>query len=335
MPMSKLLLSFVVALIINSSSAYAGEGRLEVTRHSLSAPTSAEQSVASLANYLAPASYSPGDRAWAIFVWIGDRITYDIDAYLRGRYRDEKVTAEEVLMRRISVCDGFAALFSALARATGLEVATVQGYAKAYGVQEKTEFTTPNHAWNAVSISGSWHVIDPTWGAGYVFQDRYNKQLDSLYFLSKPEELKFTHWPVDAKWRQAIGIYLSKAQFEVQPRIDPGLFRAGVKGVDISAAIDEPGYRGLVTVFEQNHHGLKTQFIPLSQYLQAGRPYRIRILASEFEEIVVMNSGEAKPLYSADGIFDGEFRPSPGSVLIGGRPKNGSRLTGLFQYIAE
>ena len=47
----------------------------------------------------------------ATFIWIGDRITYDVDAYLKGEVRDSKVTAEGVLQRRATVCDGFAALF--------------------------------------------------------------------------------------------------------------------------------------------------------------------------------------------------------------------------------
>jgi hypothetical protein len=315
--------------------ARAAEGPPEVTRHALAAPAEVERSIAGLAAYLAPASFSSADKAWAIFTWIGDRIGYDVDAYLRGEYRDSKVTAEDVLKRRVTVCDGFAALFLALARAPGLEAAVVQGYAKAYGVAEYTVFDSANHAWNMARLEGRWYTIDATWGAGYVFQDRYTKLLDPVYFLGQADELKFTHWPLDPDWRQAMGLSLSKGQFEAQPKVDPGLFRAGVGGSAISRAIAEPGYRGLVTVFEQNHRGLKVESIPLTQYLRAGQPYRFRMQAQAFEEIVLMNGGSSTPLAGNAGFFDGELRPAAGSVLVAGRMKEGGRLTGLFQYSVD
>jgi len=101
------------------------------------------------------------------------------------------------------------------------------------------------------------------------------------------------------------------------------------------AAIAKPGYAGLVTVFEQNHRGLKVQSIPLSQRLRAGQPYRFRMQAQAFEEIVVMNGSGAVPLAASNGLVDGEFRPAHGSMLVAGRPKDGGRLTGLFQYTVE
>jgi hypothetical protein len=331
----RLLRVLVAATALVFCSAHAAEGRPEVSRHALAAPAAAEQSIASLARYLAPSSFSPADKAWSIFVWIGDRVSYDVDAYLGGRVRDAKVTAEHVLSRRVTVCDGFAALYDALTRAAGLEVVIVEGYAKAYGVPEYTAFNTTNHAWNLVMLDGRWQVVDPTWGAGYVFQARYTKQIDTVYFLGQSEELKFTHWPVDANWRKIMGLTLTKTQFEAQPNVDPGLFRAGVKGSAISAAIAEPGYNGLVTVFEQNHRGLKVQSIPLAQHLRAGQSYRFQMQAKQFEEIVVMNGGSAVTLAGNNGAINGEFRPQPGSALIAGRPKEGGRLTGLFQYTVD
>jgi hypothetical protein len=40
-------------------------------------------------------------------------------------------------------------------------------------------------------------------------------------------------------------------------------------------------------------------------------------------------------LAGADGRIDGEFRPTVGSLLVAGRPKEGGRLSGLFQYTVE
>ncbi len=335
MSINRWLRMVAAAWLLLSGPLHAAEGRDEVTRHALEAPAAAEQTVAGLARYLAPPSFSVEDRAWSIFVWIGDRILYDVDAYLSGRVRDATVTAEDVLKRRVTVCDGYARLYAALARAAGLEVTIIEGYAKAYGVAEQTVFSIPNHAWNLVLRDGRWDVIDPTWGAGYVFQDRYVKQLDQLFFQSQPEELKFTHWPVDAKWRHTVGLKLRKDEFEAQPRVDPGLFRAGVKGGAVSAAIGQPGYRGLVTVFEQNHRGLVVRSIPLTQFLRAGQPYFFQMLARSFDEVVIMNGGRVVALAARDGEVQDEFLPLPGSLLVAGRLKENGRLTGLFQYTVE
>lgn len=327
--------AWVVAGVLWAAVAQGAEGRPEVTRHALAAPEAAEQTVVLLARYLAPEGFSPADKAWSIFIWIGDRIVYDVEAYLQGRVRDATVTAEDVLKRRITVCDGYARLFAALAKAAGLEVGIIEGYAKAYGLADDVVFATPNHAWNVVVLNGQWDVVDPTWGAGYVFQDRYHKLLDTLYFQSRAEELKFTHWPLDARWRQTIGLRLSKSGFEGQPRVDPGLFRAGVGGAAVSAAIAESGFRRLVTVFEQNHHGLVVRSIPLSFYLRQGLPYRFRMNAQAFEEVVVMNGGSTVTLASANGEVNDELQPMPGSLLVAGRLKETGRLTGLFQYEVE
>ena len=118
---SRLLRALIALLALLSVPVHAAEGRPEVARHALAAPPAVEQSLASLAAYLAPAAYSPTDRAWSIFVWISDRVAYDVDAYLSGRFRNEQVSAEEVLKRRASVCDGFASLFFVLARSAGLD----------------------------------------------------------------------------------------------------------------------------------------------------------------------------------------------------------------------
>jgi len=49
----------IAATALVFCSAQAAEGRPEVSRHALAAPPAAEQSIAGLAAYLAPSSFSP------------------------------------------------------------------------------------------------------------------------------------------------------------------------------------------------------------------------------------------------------------------------------------
>lgn len=306
-----------------------------VIKHAVEASRSAEASIESLSNYLAPRDFSDLDRAFSIFVWMGDRIAYDEHAYLSGQFRAVNVTAEEVLRNRQTVCDGFTKLYMALAKRAGLEVMTTEGYAKAYGVKAGEVFSTPNHSWLMLKVGQTWQQIDPTWGAGYIFEGKYTKQLDPDYFLGQMEELKFTHWPLDEHVRKNLAFRLTKAQFESQPAVDPGLFRAGVKGHEVSEVIAQPDFKGLVSVFEQNHRGLRVINIPLSARLQSKKSYQFQLDASAFEEVVLMHDGGIYRLERSGNVFAGELKPSAGSLLMAGRPSSGGRLSGLFQYTVD
>jgi hypothetical protein len=306
-----------------------------VIKHALQASRSAEASIDSLSNYLAPRGFSDLDQAWSIFVWMGDRIAYDEHAYLSGQFRDVNVSPEEVLRNRQTVCDGFTKLYMALAKRAGLEVMTTEGYAKAYGVKAGEVFSTPNHAWLMLKVGQTWQQLDPTWGAGYIFEGKYTKQLDPDYFLGQMEELKFTHWPLDERVRKTLAFRLTKAQFEAQPTVDPGLFRAGVKGHEVSEVIAQPDFKGLVSVFEQNHHGLRVISIPLSARLHSKKSYKFQVEASAFDEVVLMHDGGIYRLERSGTMFAGELKPSAGSLLVAGRPSSGGRLSGLFQYVVD
>jgi transglutaminase-like putative cysteine protease len=314
---------------------YKRESHDQVTKHALQASSLHESSVDSLASYLAPKEYSDLDRAWSIYVWMADRIAYDVPAYLSGHFRNQSVKPEDVLRKRMSVCDGFAGLFSSLAKQAGLEVVIVEGFAKAYGVKPGEIFKMTNHAWVMLKVGHVWQVVDPTWGAGFVHEDTYYKQIDQDYFLAPVDDLKFTHWPHDEKWRQTIGLRLTKSQFETQPSVDPGLFRAGVSGAEISWVIAEPAYDGLVAVYEQNHKGLRVISIPLQRKLQSSKMYRFALESTAFEEISFMNGSAIHSMTRNGSLFETQYQPAPGSLLITGRSTTGGRPSGLFRYEVE
>ena len=316
-------------------AAWALEGSKELERHALAAPAAAEASIPALSAYLVGPATNESDKAWVIFRWIGDRVSYDIEAYLAGRMRDADLSAEQVLARRTSVCDGYAVLFRELARQSGLEVVKLSGYAKAYGVPANEVFTSENHAWNLVRINGTWRIVDPTWGAGYINGDLYKKKLDPLYFFAEPQQIKFTHWSQDAAWHGVAVAGISKAQFETMAQVDPGLFRAGVSGEALSAAAQAPGFREFVHVFEQNHQDLVLLEAPLAEHLQAGAAYRLRYRSDAFEEIVAIHDGKWERLTRTGNIFEATIRPGPGNILITGRPKSTGRPTSLFEYSVE
>jgi transglutaminase/protease-like cytokinesis protein 3 len=92
--------------------------RAAIDAHALAASPELESSSKSLAAYLAQDLPSDTEKVRAIYRWIGDRINYDVDAFLSGNV--VAMSNDEVLKKRMSVCGGFASLFEELATLAGL-----------------------------------------------------------------------------------------------------------------------------------------------------------------------------------------------------------------------
>jgi hypothetical protein len=208
---------------------YSQPGRFaEIDAHALHAPAWAEQSVQTLASYLVEPVKDELEKVRAIYRWIAQNIAYDAKGLATGKYGDLRPDA--VLQRRTAVCEGYAGLFEKLARAAGLKVVKISGYAKGYHYTPGDRFDGPtNHAWNGVMIAGQWHLLDSTWGAGYVTeQGQFVRRLEEHYFLTPPSEFIYDHLPEAPKW-QLLRQPLSKADFERLVFVKPGFFRHELK----------------------------------------------------------------------------------------------------------
>ncbi len=212
----------------------------KIDAHALAAPASAEQSVESLAAYLIEPAKNEREKARAIFRWICQNIDYDLGSYFTGRLGSTK--SEDVLKSRSSVCSGYSDLFSALAGEAGLEAVEIRGYGKGYSYRPGQRFAGPfNHAWNAVKINGSWFLMDPTWGAGYLGQDgKYHRWFDDHCFMTPPDQFIYDHLPEQESW-QLLDRPLSQAQFEDLVYVESDLFNLGLKVIERKGSISAGG----------------------------------------------------------------------------------------------
>jgi len=105
--------------------------------------------------------------------YLVDTIDYDSNYESIGSY-----TLYGALIDKKCVCEGYARAFKYLTDAAGINCVFMQGEAT------NSDGTTEKHAWNAVSINGSWYLIDTTWddpiivGRGYILSSVHYK-----YFL--------------------------------------------------------------------------------------------------------------------------------------------------------
>lgn len=205
-----------------------------VDRHAMAAPKAAERSIQSLAGYLAKGAGAGarGDlqKARAIYRWLTANIAYDAGAFFSGSFRNERLTAEDVLRTRKGVCDGYATLFEKLGTAAGLQVAKVSGYAKGFGYVPGQKIKgEPNHAWNAVKIAGRWRLVDATWGAGYVNGETraFERRFQPHYFFPAPGQLIYDHLPENPRW-QLLENQVSRREYENLPQLRPEFFQQGL-----------------------------------------------------------------------------------------------------------
>lgn len=107
------------------------------------------------------------------------------------------------LLTGLAVCEGYAALFTALATHAGLESLVVGGHGKGYGYAPPAPGAalppfTAGHAWNAVRIDGGvWKLIDCCWGAGTVNgpAEGYQRRFNPGMFTVSNEEFGGRHYP--------------------------------------------------------------------------------------------------------------------------------------------
>jgi hypothetical protein len=191
------------------------------------APASVQTSFKALASWLTGPYRSDEEKARSIFRWITQNIEYDVDALLAGG--PISGNAEDAMRTRRGVCEGYAGLFMELARASGIKVAKISGFAKGYGYSPgKPLGKVPNHSWNAVSIDGRWRLVDCTWGAGFIGNDRkFHRAFDPHFFFTAPQEFIYDHLPENEEW-QLLDHPRSRDEYERAVYVKPGFFTLGL-----------------------------------------------------------------------------------------------------------
>ena len=155
------------------------------------------------------------DKVRAFYVWIARNIEYDLLAYIH--HSNSSNSVNEITRSGKALCSGFSLLFQYFCEQADIEVVTIEGYAKGYGYRKGQSFKKTNHAWNAVKIYGTWHLIDATWATGNPTNlSKHQKKIDlNSYFLTDPGIFIKTHLPEDPTW-QLLEQKISLSEFEAK-----------------------------------------------------------------------------------------------------------------------
>jgi hypothetical protein len=305
-----------------------------IDRHALDAPAEAEASVAALAKYLATPARRDHEKARSIFRWLADRVAYDFEA-LRTNQLPKDVSAAGVLKNRLTVCDGYANLFVALAREAGLDAVKIHGYARGFGYKPGEKIDT-NHAWNAVKIDGAWMLLDATWGAGYLdAQKGFIKRLEDFYFLPAADALIFSHFPNDAKW-QFLDPVVTKETFQPWPKVSIGLLKLGIEPKEIRTLLEDKSFPGLVNAFDYPGTAIRVVKAPLQGKLEAGTKLHVRVEAACSDMAFVMPGSKFVFLPRKNGAFEGTVVVPKGALRVSAKiPGKGAAYWPILDYVGE
>ncbi|MDF9795498.1 hypothetical protein OKW21_000761 [Catalinimonas alkaloidigena] len=201
--MRKLTLLSWLLLFFQYSMANPPSEFSKIDEHARNTPAKYARNVEDLAQYLSKPAKNDFQKVRSFFVWMAENITYDVDLFRRYRPGTSlNVTAEDVLKKKKAVCQGYADLFTALCDEVGISSRMVPGYSKGFGNRNRTDFSTADHAWNAVYLDGKWYLLDATWGAGGLNDKmQYVAHFNEQYFLADPKVFIKDHMPLYPMWQ--------------------------------------------------------------------------------------------------------------------------------------
>jgi transglutaminase/protease-like cytokinesis protein 3 len=191
------LFIFSLLLLATEVKAQTTKNYDQVDQTVLQIPDHLTKSTHDIADYIKQHFDNPEDRSRAVFVWVARNIQYDLaNMFAINFYENTSEIINDVLKNRKGVCMHFAELYNDIANQTGIKSYVITGYTKQNGFVDYIP-----HAWCASLIGSDWYLFDPTWGSGYVQNEKFVKKLNNYYFKTKPEQLISSHMPFDPLWQ--------------------------------------------------------------------------------------------------------------------------------------
>ncbi len=190
---------FLIFIILFSCRLYAQTtvNYTLIDKKILQIPDSMTLTSRGIASYVNQCFSRPEDKSRAIFCWITTHIRYDIEnMYALNSSQDVAELTKKTLKTRRGICMNYAELFKDIATRVGIKTIVISGYTRHDGV-----VATIPHSWCAALIDSHWFLFDPTWGAGYVLNNKFVRQINNSYFRVEPEKLIKSHIPFDPLWQ--------------------------------------------------------------------------------------------------------------------------------------
>ena len=154
-------------------------------------------STEAIAKYINSYFKTENDKIRAVFYWTASNISYDIEnMFAVNTTETPQDRIAKTLKTKKGICSDYATIFSEIANLVGIKSIVVEGYTKQDG-----KVATMAHAWCASKIDNKWYLFDPTWGSGYVNDNKYTRKINTIYFKVAPLKMINSHMPFDYLWQ--------------------------------------------------------------------------------------------------------------------------------------
>ena len=160
-------------------------------------PDSLTTSTSKIASYINSKFTTESEKVRAAFFWTSNAISYDVPNMFEPNFMDssqEKI--KKTLKSKKGVCIHYAEVFNDIVNKMNITSYVISGYTKQNG-----KIATISHAWCAAKIDNKWFLFDPTWGAGYVDNQKFYKKLNNTFYKVDPAKMILSHMPFDYLWQ--------------------------------------------------------------------------------------------------------------------------------------
>jgi hypothetical protein len=160
-------------------------------------PIKSATSTDEIAKYINANFKTENDKVRAVFFYTTSNLSYDVDNMFTVNI-DE--TPQDRILKALKtkkgICWDYALIYNEIANLVGIKSVVIQGYTKQNG-----KVDTMAHAWCASRIGNKWYLFDPTWGSGYVNNNKYTRKINNIHFKVEPSKMINSHIPFDYLWQ--------------------------------------------------------------------------------------------------------------------------------------
>lgn len=257
-------------LVLNATMTLYAQFRVSDTRYDYT----------SIAQQITSGAASKMEQARSIYQWICRNIAYDTTYQI--------YTADECWDKRQGVCQAYCELFYRLAEPLGIHTIVISGKTK----DMQGNVSGKGHSWALVEMEDGWILVDPTWGAGGIKDNMFQrKENDMSWFHVDPYWLIFTHYPDETRY-QFLDIPIDWEEFKHLPSIYPAYGDFGWNAKDVFMKVTRGEIQSLPVLHETHTQYLDLLDIPMQQTLRSGRYYQFCVKKKKEDAIVLIHNEE-------------------------------------------
>jgi len=284
-----------------NSYAHVDKIALQLSRASV-------KSTQDVADYINTHFSTPADKVRAVFIWTASNIQYDIvNMYSFNFYETKQQKIDNALKSGQGVCINYAAIFNDVSNKCGIKTYTIEGYTKTTAVADYA-----SHAWCAALIDTGWYLFDPTWGAGYVNNNKFVKKINNAYYMVAPAISIKSHMPFDPMW-ECLHYQVSNNEF-CTGRIQPDASKSFFNYKDSIAVYERQSERDKLAATARRCEGNGVQNSLIFSWLES---LKHNIAVTDNNEMVegyntgVANYNDATNLFNVFvNYYNNQFKPA-------------------------